>query len=350
MRVVDDLIAEDLVAYDGFNEALRGRPPARLKFRGAAHAIVGIEAMRGEFYGAVSDLNGHIQTELRGPADEDGERNVERLVAFIDELLAAPRPTGQAVRGIGIGVPSIVRQPDGEVVLTLGLGWRDVPLGQMLAQRFDIPLFVENDRNLAAMGEWGFGKGQGASSLVSLAIGPGAGAGIVIDGKLHRGRSHAAGELSWFLDDPRLGGRTFKLLGDMQSLRFGPYIPEQVIGDLETANRRYLMGEVGLDDVGTDPSLGAVGEILDYSTMAVATIAALVNPETVILSGYIAHGADLVLDALKERLRGNVYDAPRLVLSDLGHRDVVMGAIMLVLDATTLNPLESVTRPRPARV
>ena len=306
--------------------------------------------MRGEFYGAVSDLNGHIQTELRGPADEDGERNVERLVAFIDELLAAPRPTGQAVRGIGIGVPSIVRQPDGEVVLTLGLGWRDVPLGQMLAQRFDIPLFVENDRNLAALGEWGFGKGQGASSLVSLAIGPGAGAGIVIDGKLHRGRSHAAGELSWFLDDPRLGGRTFKLLGDMQSLRFGPYIPEQVIGDLETANRRYLMGEVGLDDVGTDPSLGAVGEILDYSTMAVATIAALVNPETVILSGYIAHGADLVLDALKERLRGNVYDPPRLVLSDLGHRDVVMGAIMLVLDATTLNPLESATRPRPAQV
>lgn len=350
MRVVDDLIAEDLVAYDGFNEALRGRPPARLKFRGAAHAIVGIEAMKGGFYGAVSDLDGHIQTELRRPADDDGEGNVERLIAFIDELLAAPRPKGQAVRGIGIGVPSIVRQPEGEVVQTLGLGWRDVPLGRILAQRFDIPLLVENDRNLAAMGEWGFGIGQSASSLVSLAIGPGAGAGIVIDGKLHRGRSHAAGELSWFLDDPRLGGRTFKLLGDMQSLRFGPYIPERLIGDLETANRRYLAGELGLDAVGADPSLGAVGEILDYSTMAVATIAALVNPETVVLSGYIAHGADLVLDTLGERLRGSVYDPPRLVFSDLGHRDVVMGAIMLVLDATTLNPWNWQAGPRPSLV
>ena len=64
MRVIEDLIAEDLVAYDGFDETSRGRPRARIKFRGAAHAIIGIEAGKGEFYGAVANLEGVVQTEM----------------------------------------------------------------------------------------------------------------------------------------------------------------------------------------------------------------------------------------------------------------------------------------------
>jgi len=77
MRVIEDLIAEDLVAYDGFDETSRGRPPARIKFRGAAHAIIGIEAGKGAFYGAVANLEGAVQTEMHEMADDDGERNFE---------------------------------------------------------------------------------------------------------------------------------------------------------------------------------------------------------------------------------------------------------------------------------
>ena len=341
MRVVDDLIAEDLVAYDGFDEAERGRPPARLKFRGAAHAIVGIEASRGEFYGAVSDLNGRIQTEMRLATGDDGEQNFQRLIGLIEELLKARRPKGQTISGIGIGVPSIVRQPSGEVVLTLGLGWRDLPLRQLIADRFKVPVYVENGRNLAAVGEWGFGAGKGASSVVSLAIGPGAGAGIVIDGKLYGGRSRAAGELAWFLDDPMLTGRIFKYLGTKQSLRFGGGISETAILAIEAAGARYRAGTLPLGDLegkSGDREFGLVKDLLDYATMAVASISAFMNPEVVVLAGEIARGGDLVVDALRRRLDGNVYDPPTLVISELGHRDVVMGAVMLVLDATTLNP------------
>ena len=73
MRVIEDLIAEDLVAYDGFDETSRGRPRARVKFRGAAHAIIGIEAGKGEFYGAVANLEGLVQTEAVLLADGGGD-------------------------------------------------------------------------------------------------------------------------------------------------------------------------------------------------------------------------------------------------------------------------------------
>src|SRR5215204_1455040 len=93
MRVIEDLIAEDLVAYDGFDEAsVRGRPRARIKFRGASHAIIGIEAGKGEFYGAVANLEGVVQTEMHEIADDDGERNFEKLTGLIRRLMAAPRP------------------------------------------------------------------------------------------------------------------------------------------------------------------------------------------------------------------------------------------------------------------
>ena len=76
--------------------------------------------------------------------------------------------------------------------------------------------------------------------------------------------------------------------------------------------------------------------------MAVVSISALINPETIIIAGNIVRGAPLVIDVLRKRLDGNVYDPPRILLSELGHRDVVTGAIMMVLDATTLNPTDAV--------
>ena len=198
-------------------------------------------------------------------------------------------------------------------------------------------------RNLAAEGEWGFGAGRGADSVVSLSIGPGAGAGVVIDGKLYGGHSHAAGELSWYLDDPILTGRTFEHLGDKQSLRFFG-IPEQATKMLEEANTQYAAGKLTLAAV-TDRQAGKIApvvtELLDYATMAVGSVAAFMNPEIIVLAGRVVGGGDLVLDVLRHRLKGNVYDPPRLVTGALGHRDIVLGAVRLVLDATTLNPADS---------
>ena len=82
-------------------------------------------------------------------------------------------------------------------------------------------------------------------------------------------------------------------------------------------------------------------ELLDYATMAVGSVAAFMNPEIIVLAGRVVGGGDLVLDVLRHRLKGNVYDPPRLVIGALGHRDIVLGAVRLVLDATTLNPADS---------
>ena len=135
----------------------------------------------------------------------------------------------------------------------------------------------------------------------------------------------------------------FEHLGDKQSLRFFG-IPEQATRMLEEANTQYVSGKLTLAAV-TDRRAGkiapVVSELLDYATMAVGSVAAFMNPEIIVLAGRVVGGGDLVLDVLRQRLKGNVYDPPRLVMGALGHRDIVLGAVRLVLDATTLNPADS---------
>jgi predicted NBD/HSP70 family sugar kinase len=332
-RIVGDLMAEGLLVQDGVQKSGGGRPRAQLRFVGTRHAVIGIEAGHKGFVGAVSDLNGAILTERFVPAGGSGPENLEFLTRLIADLISVPRPESQTIVGIGVGVPSIVERPSGTVVLTLGLDWHDLPLQAVLAERFGLHVMVENDRNLAALGEFGFGAAQGAQSVVSLAIGPGAGAGIVVDGELLPGRSNASGEISWFLDDPAMSGRQFRHLGDKTQLRFSG-ISDDVIEALAGIAARHATGSGP-----TDPLPPEVAELLDFTTMAVAMLGATLNPEIIVLSGGIARGGDFVLQTLRTRLDGAIYEVPRLAMTDLGARNIVFGAIRAVLEATVLKGL-----------
>ena len=339
MRVIEDLTAEGLVAHDGYDESSGGRPRARIRFDGAKQGIIGIEASQSGFRGAVTNLRGEILFEQSLVAGTTGPENVERLILLIERLMAKDRPGQLKIIGIGVGVPSIVRQPSGEVVLTLGLDWHDLPLQALLTEHFHLPVVVENDRNLAAMGEWGFGAARGAQSVVSLAIIPGAGAGIVVDGRLIRGRANASGEVSWFLDDPLLCGRTFRHLGDKDQLRFGG-IAGSIADELAALAKRHSAGALTVADIesaGPEGRLSEVLELLDYTTVAVAALISILNPAVIVLTGGVARGGDLVLQVIEQRLAGNVFDLPRLEITTLGSLDIVLGAIHAVLETTILD-------------
>jgi predicted NBD/HSP70 family sugar kinase len=344
MRVVEDLIGEDLVEYGGFGESTGGRPPAYLKFKGTSYGVIGLDLGAPRIFGAVSDLNGHIQTERFADCDcNSGEVNLERVVGLIDELLNTTRPPGQKIRGIGVGVPSIVRVPDGQVEWAQKLRWRNLPLQKILSGHFAEQVFVDNQVNLAAVAEWGFGVGRGMNSLVCLVVGTGTGAGLILNGSLFRGYSHAAGEIGWLLHNESLSGRRFPQLGRSVDLHQGAGMPQRVFDILDKIDKEYLEGKFNVNDLSdsaalrANPSLRLVNNMIDYLTLAIASLCTAVNPATVILAGDISRGARLLADRVGKRLEGKLPLVPRIVVSELGHRAVALGAVMMVLDATTLN-------------
>ena len=225
MRIVDDLIAEDFLRPIGLAESTGGRPGALIELNGAGYGVIGIDLGGSKMFGALADLSGKLSHETYLPHDEHGAENcLDPLCDLIQHLLDAPRPAGQRIRGIGVGAPGVTQSLDGVVLWSPQLNWRDLPLSQLLHARFDLPVFVENDVNLAALGEWGFGVGKGARSLITLAIGTGIGAGIVLDGAVYHGAHQAAGEVGYLPPGVSFLGKHYDGFGAFESIASGPGI------------------------------------------------------------------------------------------------------------------------------
>ncbi len=341
MRIVDELMEEDLVRLQGTSESTGGRPRALLEFNGDAYAVVGIDLGGTQMFGTVANLAGHVQHEIRIARTGDPEGSLEQLCGLIQHLLDVPRPSGQRIRGIGIGAPSVVVGPEGIVTWAPSLGWRDLPLRQILSERFDQPVFVENDVNLAALGEQGFGAGHGAQNLVCISVGTGIGAGVIIDGALYRGHNQSAGEIGYLVPGTEFLGQRYDQFGALESLASGTGIAGRARQLLAEVDGAVPPADLNADDVFAaarrdEPwARQAVNEMVDYLSLAIASICTLIDPEIIVLGGGVAGSSDLLIEPILRRLDGVVLYAPRLVASPLGRRAAVMGAIMLVLSATT---------------
>ena len=342
MRAVESLAAEDLILFTG-SEASGGRRRPLLAFNGAAHAVIGIDLGGTKMYGTVTDLNGKVQHQQRLAWEEAGgsAHALERLYTLIEELLAAPRPPGQTLRGIGVGAPGVTLSEPGVVVWAPGLGWRDLPLKRLLSERFGLPVCVENDLNAAALGEYGFGVARGTPNLVCISIGTGIGAGILIEGRLYRGHNHGAGEVGYMLPDPGYLGRRYDEFGALEGAASGPGIAARAQRLLADEGHALAGQPLTAEDVfrlareGEAWAQRIVGETVDYLSQAIAAISALLDPEAIVIGGGVARSADLLIEPIRARLDGVVPFVPRILASDLGPQAVVLGAIMLVLDATT---------------
>jgi glucokinase-like ROK family protein len=348
-RIVNELMEENLVLDMGTDDSTGGRRPTLLEFNYAANAIIGIDMGGTNIVGALADLGGNILQEASLPSSSgDGRKDgLEQLIEVIEQLLRNPRLEDQELRGIGIGVPSITLHQEGVVVWAASLGWRNLPLKKILEDRFQVPVFAENDVNLAALGESWYGTGKGTGNLVCISIGTGIGAGIVIGGKLYRGHSESAGEVGYLVPDSSYLGNQYEHFGCIETLSAGPGIVRRALAMMER-NGDTLLRELTGGDSKTltaekvfeaarrgDPlAQEVVDETVDYLSLIVASVAAILNPELIVLGGGVARSADLLVEPIRRRVEGVVPVMPVIKASELGESAAVMGAIAMVLHST----------------
>ena len=342
MRILDELMQENLVYRLDSQESSGGRPRSLLAINATAHAVIGLDLGGTKMYGTVADLNGNILTELYRPSSPgNAQENLEILFQLIEELLETPRQGGQNILGIGVGAPGITLYEQGIITWAPSLGWRDLPLREILQQRFQMPVQVENDVNLAALGEFGFGVAKGASSLVCLAVGTGIGSGIVLDRKIYRGYHQSAGEVGYLPPSPAALGKRYEHFGALESLASGTGVE---------ARARQLIQERGLaidaQNITAEAVFNAarageawaqeiIDETVDYLALVIAAISVVLDPQVIVLGGGVSRSADILVEPILCRLEGVLPAPVQLVVSTLGYRAAVMGAIILILDTTT---------------
>jgi glucokinase-like ROK family protein len=196
-NIVNDLIGEGLVSEQESQDFKVGRPAIALTLRPEGGAVIGVEI-------GVDFISVLLTDFVAQPIWQEWI-DLESTLPQIDVLVKAEQSIDQAlllagernlrVLGIGVGLPGLVNVQRGELIFAPNLGWQDVPLRLMWNQRFRLPVYIENEANLAALGEYYFGKAQGVDHFIYLSSGIGLGGGVIVDGKLFRGGHGFAGEM-----------------------------------------------------------------------------------------------------------------------------------------------------------
>ncbi|MBF0385814.1 MAG: ROK family protein [Candidatus Omnitrophica bacterium] len=121
---------------------------------------------------------------------------ITALVSAVNELTGINKVNAPEIQGIGIGLPGLIDNKNGIVIFLPNIpGWHNVPLKKIMENNLKIPVFLDNDVNMIALGEWKYGAGKGVSDMICITLGTGVGGGLILNNALYRGKGFAAGEV-----------------------------------------------------------------------------------------------------------------------------------------------------------
>lgn len=304
-----------------------------------------------------SDGRVRLQRALPTFARGRGEAVLEQLFDMAAGLLDAARQRRLKVAGIGVGVPGVVDVARGRIrgdiqnVPEL----EGVPLGPLLRRRFGLPVYLDNDVNALTLGEWYFGQARGVRGFAMLAAGTGVGGGIVIDGRLVRGRQGYGGEAGHMT--VKLDGRPCFCggVGCIKAYASGPDIAAQARDRLQASQPSRLLDLCGGDPLRlTAQEVFAAARAGDATALEVVEVAAralgagvanlvnLLNPEMIVLGGGVLEASDLLLPRIRRWAASyafaDAFKGTRLVVSRFIKRSSIKGTAALFLYETDRPP------------
>jgi glucokinase len=306
---------------------------------GGTNIVVGAMSLDGaETHGMHSQPTGATDG-----ADAVIARMIGMVASTISATMVATGVDRAAFVGVGVGAPGPLDRERGMVLLTPNLGWRDVPLRDLIAAGTGLPASLDNDANCATFGEWWIGAARGARNVVGMTIGTGIGGGLILDGRLYHGASDVAGEIGHTTIDQngrRCGCGNYGCLEAYASgpaiaerareaLAFGEasLLPDMVGGDLSriTAQTVYAAASEG-DAVARE----VVRDTARYLGTGIANLLNIFNPDVVVVAGGVTQAGEALFEPLRAEVRRRAFkpavDACRIVPGSLPGTAGVVGA------------------------
>jgi predicted NBD/HSP70 family sugar kinase len=316
-----------------------GRPPARLALHDSSGAVVGIDFGHSHVQVAVADLAHNVLAERFRDLDVNraAAEALDASTAMVDDALGEAGVTRSKVIGAGIGIPGPVDRERGTLgSATILPGWLGVRVAEVLEQRLQLPLEIDNDANLGALAELTWGAGRGCSNFAYVKASTGIGAGIVVDGRLLRGVSGTAGEIGHTTINE--GGALCYCgnRGCLETVASGPAIIQLVGGrNGEVLTLSQVVSRAAAGDVGCRRAISDAGREIG---VAIAGLCNLINPERVIVGGLLSRSGDLLLDAIRASIRRCAVQAAaervEVVTALFVERAELLGSLALALRAS----------------
>lgn len=337
-RIIDRLGKDRLVIDVGVATSSGGRPPRLIGYNSRRHSVIAIDIGARKISGGVFDLQGrrlHTDVTTTVPGDDPAASSqvFEQVTVLIARLVARAERLNCPAQTVGVGVPGTVRTDTGIVQFAPSVHWWDLPLASLLTERIGLPVVVENDVNLIAVAEHKLGAARNSSNAVTIAIGTGVGAGLILNGRLYRGAHGGSGEVGYMLMDVGSLAQPWPGFGDLESRISGRTMVEQTreaLGLDETAltHPREL---VELVRSGNETAAAILRSTIDYVAMAVANISTVLNPEIVVVAGGAGSDlAELAIPMITARLQGRIPLVPRVVAAEVEDVELVGASLVAI--------------------
>lgn len=298
---------------------------------------------------ALVDFDGKIIYSNTVPtrAEMGYEAGVNNIKQAIKELMQETGESAKTIEAIGFGLPGQIDYKNGIVKNLPNIpGWVNIPLAKIIEDEFSIPTRLDNDVRCAALGELNFGAGKGCENLICITVGTGIGSGIVLNGKLVRGASNAAGEIGHIKMDmtggPLCGCGDY---GCFEAYASGPAIvtmaKEYISGGKSAKYKEmatdgiitpYIVAQAALQgDAVSIQIFKQMGKIIGTG---LASVVNLLNPEKIIIGGGVADAGSILLDPIKATIADRAMpiqaSAVQVVPAQLANTAGVIGASLLI--------------------
>jgi len=256
------------------------------------------------------------------PTHHKDSSPTDRILSLIQSVLPEDRPAD----GIGLAVPGAVNPFEGIVYVSPNIkGWQNVPLKRIVSEKFQVPTVVGNDANMAALGEWQYGSGQGHSNLIYFTISTGIGSGIILEDRLLLGKRGLAGELGHVTVDSEGPICSCGERGHLEAIASGTAIARWVKEKLAAGSESTLQD---IENFSTENIAQAAenGDPLAISAFkragfwfgrSLANFLHIFNPSAIIIGGGVSKSWNLIIDPIMQSLEEHV-------ISDQYCRDLVI--------------------------
>lgn len=307
--------------------------------------VIGIDLGGTKISGALADLDGKLLSQHTMPTNaSEGEAPVlGRIIEVIEKVMKEAGKTSDEVKAIGIGSPGPLDAKSGIIITTPNLPFKNFQLVKPIEEKFNIPTYLDNDANVAAIGEFMLGAGKGTTNMVYVTVSTGVGGGAILNGKIYRGSTSNAleiGHTTVLPDGPRCNCGNY---GCVEALASGTAIARQgreaVESGLDTSLRDYenvTSYEVFKEaEKGDKVSKEILDKSLTYLGIGVANIISSFDPDMVVIGGGVAQAGKIVFDKVQEVVDTRCFKAMseycKILPAALGKDAGVVGAVALAL-------------------
>lgn len=307
--------------------------------------VIGIDLGGTKIKGALADLEGNILSSYTVPTNafEGEEAVLNRINRVIGKVLEETGKTVNDIRAIGIGSPGPLDSEKGIIIKSPNLPFQNFHLVSEVKKVYNVPIFLENDANVAAIAEYMFGAGKGTRNMVYVTVSTGVGGGAVLNGKLYKGATSNAleiGHTTILPDGPRCNCGNY---GCFEVLTSGTAIARQareaIEAGLETSLSQYdkvTSYEVYVEaQKGDKVSKDILEKSFTYLGIGIANTIVSFDPEMIVIGGGVSKMGSIMFDkvreVVKERALKTMAESCRIAPAGLGEDTGVMGAVALAI-------------------